>query len=41
MQGMQHGLIGFNLLLLGFLPQTNSTEDIMAVQRAQDFSIGW
>ncbi|KAK8466452.1 hypothetical protein PHAVU_008G097000 [Phaseolus vulgaris] len=39
-QGMQHGLIGFNLLLLGFLPQTNSTEDIMAVQRAQDFSIG-
>ncbi|ESW12253.1 hypothetical protein PHAVU_008G097100 [Phaseolus vulgaris] len=39
-QGMQHGLIGFNLLLLGFLPQTNSTEDIMAVQRVQDFSIG-
>ncbi|KAK7373948.1 hypothetical protein VNO80_07370 [Phaseolus coccineus] len=40
-QGMQHGLIGFNLLLLGFLPQTNSTADIMAVQRVQDFCIGW
>ncbi|XP_027928105.1 beta-glucosidase 11-like isoform X1 [Vigna unguiculata] len=40
-QGMQHGFIGFSLLLQGFLPQTNSTEDIMAVQRVQDFFIGW
>ncbi|KAK7373949.1 hypothetical protein VNO80_07371 [Phaseolus coccineus] len=40
-QRMQHGLIGFNLLLLGFLPQTNSTADIMVVQRVQEFSIGW
>ncbi|WVZ06488.1 hypothetical protein V8G54_019834 [Vigna mungo] len=40
-QGMQHGLIGFNHLLFGFLPQTNSTEDLMAVQRVQDFFYGW
>ncbi|XP_017407301.1 beta-glucosidase 11 isoform X2 [Vigna angularis] len=40
-QGMQHGLIGFSHLLPGFLPQTNSTEDLMAVQRVQDFLIGW
>ncbi|KOM37524.1 hypothetical protein LR48_Vigan03g090600 [Vigna angularis] len=40
-QGMQHGLIGFSHLLPGFLPQTNSTEDLMAVQRVQDFFIGW
>ncbi|CAJ1806768.1 unnamed protein product [Sphenostylis stenocarpa] len=40
-QGMQHGLIGFSLLTLGFLPLTNSTEDIMATQRVQDFFNGW
>ncbi|CAJ1806589.1 unnamed protein product [Sphenostylis stenocarpa] len=40
-QGMQHGLIGFSLLSLGFLPLTNSTEDIMATQRVQDFFDGW
>ncbi|KOM37520.1 hypothetical protein LR48_Vigan03g090200 [Vigna angularis] len=40
-QGMQHGLIGFSHLLPGFLPQTNSTEDLMAVQKVQDFFIGW
>ncbi|XP_047181503.1 beta-glucosidase 11-like [Vigna umbellata] len=40
-QGLQHGLIGFNLLPFGLLPQTNSTEDITATQRLQDFLIGW
>ncbi|KAK7395092.1 hypothetical protein VNO78_15634 [Psophocarpus tetragonolobus] len=40
-QGMQHGLIGFNLLYLGVLPRTNSIEDAMATERVQDFYIGW
>ncbi|KHN31849.1 Beta-glucosidase 11 [Glycine soja] len=40
-QVMQHGLIGFNLLPFGVLPQTNSIEDVRATQRVQDFSIGW
>ncbi|WVZ06487.1 hypothetical protein V8G54_019833 [Vigna mungo] len=40
-QGLQHGLIGFNLLPFGLLPKTNSTEDITATQRLQDFFIGW
>ncbi|KAH1205742.1 Beta-glucosidase 11 [Glycine max] len=40
-QVMQHGLIGFNLLPFGVLPQTNSIEDVRATQRVQDFFIGW
>ncbi|XP_027191935.1 beta-glucosidase 11-like [Cicer arietinum] len=40
-QVKQHGVIGFNLLLFGFLPLTNSSEDIIATQRAQDFYTGW
>ncbi|KAG5010016.1 hypothetical protein AAZX31_07G142400 [Glycine max] len=40
-QAMQHGLIGFNLLLFGLLPRTNSTEDVRATERFQDFTMGW
>ncbi|XP_027186221.1 beta-glucosidase 11-like isoform X2 [Cicer arietinum] len=40
-KGMQHGFIGFNLLTLGFVPMTNNSEDIIATQRAKDFTIGW
>ncbi|XLT47640.1 hypothetical protein HN873_040244, partial [Arachis hypogaea] len=37
----QHGFIGFNLLTFGFVPLTNTSEDIIAAQRAQDFFLGW
>ncbi|WJX49050.1 hypothetical protein P8452_35537 [Trifolium repens] len=37
----QQGFIGFNLLLFRFVPLTNTSEDIIAAQRAQDFYIGW
>ncbi|XP_061358454.1 beta-glucosidase 11-like isoform X2 [Gastrolobium bilobum] len=40
-QDKQRGFIGFNLLVFGFLPLTNTSEDISAAQRAQDFYIGW
>ncbi|KAL1368657.1 hypothetical protein AAHE18_02G137900 [Arachis hypogaea] len=40
-QFKQHGFIGFNLITYGFVPLTNSSEDITAVQRAQDFYHGW
>ncbi|OIW00832.1 hypothetical protein TanjilG_12236 [Lupinus angustifolius] len=37
----QHGFIGFNLLTYGFFPLTNTSEDISAAKRAQDFYLGW
>ncbi|MCL7034701.1 hypothetical protein MKW94_003017 [Papaver nudicaule] len=38
----QHGLIGFNNLFgYGFSPVTNSTENIAATRRANDFYLGW
>ncbi|KAE9611058.1 putative beta-glucosidase [Lupinus albus] len=40
-QDKQHGFIGFNLLTYGFFPLTNTTEDISAAKRAQDFYVGW
>ncbi|MED6199484.1 Beta-glucosidase 11 [Stylosanthes scabra] len=40
-QDKQHGFIGFNLLTYGFVPLTNTSEDIIAAQRAQDFFLGW
>ncbi|GMH08794.1 hypothetical protein Nepgr_010634 [Nepenthes gracilis] len=40
-QPKQHGFIGFNLLSLMFLPATNSTADLSASQRANEFFIGW
>ncbi|RDX98302.1 Beta-glucosidase 11, partial [Mucuna pruriens] len=40
-QGMQRGLIGFNLLPFGLVPLTNSIDDVTATQRVQDFFIGF
>ncbi|ESW12260.1 hypothetical protein PHAVU_008G097700 [Phaseolus vulgaris] len=40
-QAMQHGIIGLNIISFGYLPKTNSTDDIRAAQRARDFNIGW
>ncbi|MED6130941.1 hypothetical protein PIB30_005597 [Stylosanthes scabra] len=37
----QNGFIGFNLITIGVAPQTNSSEDIIATQRVQDFYHGW
>ncbi|KAE9611072.1 putative beta-glucosidase [Lupinus albus] len=37
----QHGFIGINLLTFGFFPLTNTSEDISATKRAQDFYLGW
>ncbi|XP_065866443.1 beta-glucosidase 11-like isoform X2 [Euphorbia lathyris] len=39
-QGKQHGFIGFNVFMYGVLPLTNSSEDLLAVQRTNDFMIG-
>lgn len=41
MQEKQKGCIGFNLFAYYFYPFTNTTEDILATQRANDFYIGW
>ncbi|RDX98303.1 Beta-glucosidase 11, partial [Mucuna pruriens] len=38
---MQHGFIGFNLLTFGLIPQSNTSEDISATKRAQDFYVGF
>ncbi|XP_057754916.1 beta-glucosidase 11-like isoform X2 [Arachis stenosperma] len=40
-RGMQNGFVGFNILTVGLAPQTNSSEDITATQRVQDFYHGW
>ncbi|CAL5210844.1 unnamed protein product [Lathyrus oleraceus] len=37
----QQGFIGFNILVHGYLPLTNTSEDVIATKRAQDFFIGW
>lgn len=37
----QHGSIGISFDVIWFEPATNSTEDIDATQRAQDFQLGW
>lgn len=37
----QHGSIGLSFDVMWFEPATNSTEDIEATQRAQDFQFGW
>ncbi|KAE9611070.1 putative beta-glucosidase [Lupinus albus] len=41
MQDKQHGFIGFNLLTYGCFPLTNTTKDISAANRDQDFYVGW
>ncbi|XP_055962124.1 hydroxyisourate hydrolase-like isoform X3 [Mercurialis annua] len=39
-QEKQAGFIGINLLVFGYVPLTNSTEDVVATQRAKDFFTG-
>ncbi|XP_050203986.1 hydroxyisourate hydrolase-like isoform X1 [Mercurialis annua] len=39
-QGKQVGHIGINLLVFGYVPLTNSPEDVVATQRAKDFFTG-
>ncbi|XP_075664234.1 beta-glucosidase 11-like isoform X2 [Castanea sativa] len=40
-QDKQHGFIGLNVFSYWFIPLTNSTEDKIATQRANDFYLGW
>ncbi|KAL5701274.1 hypothetical protein ACHQM5_026627 [Ranunculus cassubicifolius] len=40
-QNKQRGFIGLNIFAYWFNPLTNSTKDIVATQRANDFYIGW
>ncbi|KAL4629158.1 hypothetical protein ACB092_05G288000 [Castanea dentata] len=40
-QDKQHGFIGLNIFSYWFIPLTNSTEDKIATQRANDFYFGW
>ncbi|XVF03228.1 hypothetical protein REPUB_Repub04eG0243400 [Reevesia pubescens] len=37
----QHGSVGVSFNVIWYEPETNSTEDIKAAQRAQDFQLGW
>ena len=41
MQDKQNGFIGLNVFSYWFVPLTNSTEDKIATQRANDFYFGW
>ncbi|KAK9035556.1 hypothetical protein V6N11_077594 [Hibiscus sabdariffa] len=40
-QEKQKGLIGISIFTFGVVPNTNSTEDVMAAKRLNDFTIGW
>jgi len=40
-QGRQKGFIGINIFAYWFVPYTNTTEDALATQRANDFYMGW
>ncbi|XP_050236750.1 beta-glucosidase 40-like [Mercurialis annua] len=40
-QAKQRGSIGISLDVIWFTPASNSTKDIEATQRAQDFQLGW
>ncbi|XP_023536718.1 beta-glucosidase 40-like [Cucurbita pepo subsp. pepo] len=40
-QKSQGGVIGISLDVIWFVPGTNSTDDIQATERAQDFQLGW
>ncbi|KAK1553187.1 hypothetical protein Q3G72_030370 [Acer saccharum] len=37
----QHGSVGIAFDVIWFVPASNSTKDIEATQRAQDFQLGW
>ncbi|XP_025015895.1 beta-glucosidase 40 isoform X2 [Ricinus communis] len=37
----QRGSVGISLDVMWFIPASNSTKDIEATQRAQDFQLGW
>ena len=41
MQQKQRGSLGIAFDVMWFEPATNSTDDIEAAQRAQDFQLGW
>ncbi|KAL5795606.1 hypothetical protein ACOSQ2_000426 [Xanthoceras sorbifolium] len=40
-QGKQQGYIGVSIYAYGLVPLTNSTEDVIATERAYDFFVGW
>ncbi|KAF2315008.1 hypothetical protein GH714_037524 [Hevea brasiliensis] len=40
-QGKQLGFNGINLFVYGTFPLTNSTEDVLATQRATEFLVAW
>lgn len=40
-QAKQKGSLGVAFDVIWYEPSTNSTEDIEATQRAQDFQLGW
>ncbi|KAL8530941.1 hypothetical protein ACS0TY_007820 [Phlomoides rotata] len=40
-KGTQNGKIGLNIYSFGFLPNSNSIEDVMATERAYSFYLDW
>ncbi|KAH7578342.1 hypothetical protein JRO89_XS01G0370600 [Xanthoceras sorbifolium] len=40
-KGKQQGYIGVSIYAYGLVPLTNSTEDVIATERAYDFFVGW
>ncbi|KAI9093582.1 hypothetical protein K1719_027031 [Acacia pycnantha] len=40
-QEQQRGFVGINIYTMDLSPLTNTTEDVSATQRAQDFNLGW
>ena len=41
LQDQQNGFIGINIFSYWFIPSTNSSEDKIATERANEFYIGW
>ncbi|KAJ0471542.1 putative beta-glucosidase [Helianthus annuus] len=37
----QHGFVGINIYAFWYEPNTNTTEDLKATERAHDFYVGW